>query len=76
MADKKDKEDERVWSNLDEDIKLAVTRYIMKALVEHAQSGGSYRYLIYERLGFSIKAYAYLYPEGMTISNNFNLGDV
>lgn len=67
------KQAERVWNNLDEDIKLAVTLYVMEALVEHAQGGGSYRHLIYGRLGFSTKAYSYLYPAGMTISNNFNI---
>jgi len=71
----KDKEAEvkKVWNSLDEDTKLAVTQYIFTALVAHAESGGSYRHLIYGRLGFSNKAYSYLYPEGMIISNHFEI---
>lgn len=57
----------------DPDTKLAVTRWVMKHIVEHAQSGGSYRYLIYERLGFGPEAYAPLCDDGLTISNEFDL---
>lgn len=57
----------------DHDMKLAVTRWVMKHIVEHADEGGSYRYLIYDRLGFGPEAYAPLCRDGMTISNMFDL---
>jgi len=55
------------------DMKLAVTRWVMKHIVDHANEGGSYRYLIYDRLGFGPDAYAPLCSSGLTISNEFDL---
>lgn len=60
----------------DHDMKLAVTRWVMKHIVEHAREGGSYRYLIYDRLGFGPEAYAPLCSDGLTISNEFDLNTV
>lgn len=57
----------------DPTMKLAVTRWVMKHIVEHAKEGGSYRYLIYDRLGFDPEAYAPLCSDGLTISNEFDL---
>jgi hypothetical protein len=57
----------------DYNTKLAVTHWVMKNIVEHARDGGSYRYLIYERLGFGPDAYAPLCDDGITISNEFDL---
>lgn len=57
----------------DHTMKLAVTRWVMKHIVEHAKEGGSYRYLIYDRLGFGPEAYAPLCSDGLTISNEFDL---
>lgn len=57
----------------DYDTKLAVTAWVMKHIVEHARDGGSYRYLIYTRLGFDMDAYGALLDDGMTISNEFDL---
>lgn len=62
-----------IWEKTDEDTKLALTLYVMEQIWEHAKDGGSYRSLIYSRLGFSIKAYSYLYPVGMNISNEFEV---
>ena len=59
----------------DYETKLAITAWVMKNIVEHASEGGSYRYLIYERLGFGMDAYAPLLSDGMTISNEFDLGN-
>jgi len=57
--------------------KLAVTAWIIRNIVDHAQQGGSYRYLIYDRLGFDIDAYVPLYEAGgMEISNNFDLDQI
>lgn len=58
----------------DYETKLAVTAWVMKHIVDHAQSGGTFRYLIYTRLGFNQDAYVPLYlAGGMTISNEFDL---
>lgn len=66
---------DKLVEECDNEVKLAVTRWVMKNIVEHAQDGGSYRYLIYERLGFGPEAYGALLNYGMTISNEFNLSD-
>ena len=60
----------------DYQMKLAVTKWVMKHIVEHAREGGSYRYLIYDRLGFDLDAYAPLCSDGLTISNYFDLNTV
>jgi hypothetical protein len=57
-------------------LKLAVTRWVMKHIVDHAREGGSYRYLIYNRLGFGPEAYAPLCDDGMTISNEFDIDNM
>jgi hypothetical protein len=54
--------------------KLAVTAWVMEKIVEHAREGGSFRVLIYDRLGFGTDAYVPLYlAGGMEISNEFDL---
>jgi hypothetical protein len=55
--------------------KLAVVQWVFRHVVEHAREGGSFRYLIYERLGFGPEAYVPLCGDGLTISNEFSLGD-
>jgi hypothetical protein len=56
-------------------MRLAVTAQVFEALVAHATEGGTFRYLIYDRLGFDVDAYTPLYlAGGMTISNEFDLG--
>lgn len=68
--------DEIKWDDIPYEMRLAATAYVMEAICDHAKEGGSYRYLIYERLGFDMDAYATLYcAGGMTISNEFVLGD-
>lgn len=57
----------------DDETKLAVTAWVMKHIVDHAREGGSYRYLIYNRLGFGVDAYVPLCNDGLTISNEFDL---
>lgn len=57
----------------DPKLKLAVTKWVMKHIVNHANDPGSYRYLIYERLGFGPEAYVPLCADGLTISNEFDL---
>jgi hypothetical protein len=57
----------------DYELKLAITQWVIKHIVDHARDGGSYRYLIYDRLGFDADAYGVLLADGMTISNDFDL---
>jgi hypothetical protein len=58
----------------DYDTKMAITAWVFKNIVDHAEQGGSFRYLIYTRLGFDLDAYVTLYEAGgMTISNEFDL---
>ena len=64
---------DKIVEDCDDDIKLAVTRWVFKHIVEHAKEGGSYRYLIYDRLGFDMSAYVPLCGDGLTISNEFDL---
>ena len=64
---------DKLVRDCDYDTRLAVTTWVMKNIVEHAREGGSYRYLIYDRLGFEPDAYAILMNDGMTISNEFDL---
>lgn len=53
--------------------RLAITAWVMKHIVDHAIEGGTYRHLIYNRLGFNTDAYVPLCHDGMTISNEFSL---
>jgi hypothetical protein len=64
---------DKIVEKCDNDTKLAITRWVMKHIVDHADEGGSYRYLIYDRLGFDMDAYAPLCEHGLTISNEFDL---
>lgn len=58
----------------DYETRLAITADVFRKIVDHATEGGSFRYLIYERLGFGADAYLPLYDAGgMTISNEFTL---
>ena len=69
-----DNELAEIADKCDNETKLAVTAWVFKNIVEHAQEGGSYRTLIYDRLGFGPEAYSPLYSAGgMTISNEFDI---
>lgn len=72
-----DKELEQIADKCDNETKLAVTAWVFKNIVEHAMEGGSYRTLIYDRLGFGPEAYSPLYSAGgMTISNEFDINQM
>jgi hypothetical protein len=59
---------------VDDDTRLAVAAWVFDKVVEHATKGGSYRTLIYERLGFGPEAYGVLQLHGgLEISNEFDL---
>jgi hypothetical protein len=64
---------EELAEKCDPDTKLAVTAWVFKHIVDHAKEGGSYRTLIYQRLGFGPEAYVPLCDDGITISNEFDL---
>ena len=68
-----EKELDAIVETCDNEMKIAITRWVMRNIVEHALEGGSYRYLIYDRLGFGPEAYAPLCGDGLTISNEFDL---
>ena len=63
---------DKLADSCDYDMKLAVTRWVLKHVADHGKDGGSYRYLIYERLGFGPDAYAPLCGDGLFISNEFD----
>ena len=61
------KDIEDVWQELTYEQRLAATAYVFKKIREHAKGGGTFRYLIYDRLGFDTDAY--LAVGGMDISD-------
>jgi hypothetical protein len=71
MAER-EKELDNLAETCDYDMKLAVTRWVMKHIAAHGAEGGSYRHLIYDRLGFGPDAYAPLCSDGLFISNEFD----
>jgi hypothetical protein len=73
LMDEANAELDKMADECDPMLKLAVTRWAMKHIVDHAMQGGSYRYLIYQRLGFGPEAYAPLCDSGMIISNEFDI---
>lgn len=65
---------DEILEKTDNATRLAVAAWVFSHIVEHAEQGGSFRYLIYDRLGFGLDAYVPLYEVGgMTISNEFDL---
>jgi hypothetical protein len=61
---------------LPEGDRVAVAVKVFQAVLEQARQGGTFRYLIYDRLGFSPDAYLPLYyAGGMHISDGFVLTD-
>lgn len=58
----------------DYDTRLAITAWACKHILDHARDGGTYRYLIYDRLGFDADAYGVLQENGaLEISNEFDI---
>jgi hypothetical protein len=64
---------QKLVDDCDSDTRLAITEWVMHHIVKHATEGGSFRYLIYDRLGFGPEAYVPLCADGFTISNEFDL---
>lgn len=70
----KDDELRQKWLSIPYETRLIATQFIFRELCEHAKRSGTFRYLIYERLGFYLDAYSPLYlAGGLNISNNFRL---
>lgn len=59
------------------EVRLAIVAWVFDQLCLHARDPGTFRHLIYERLGFEHDAYLPLQMAGgLEISNNFRLGGV
>lgn len=72
--DEHDKHLQSLVDNCDYETKLAITAWVFRNIVDHAKEGGSYRYLIYDRLDFGPDAYVTLFNAGgMDISNEFDI---
>jgi|APCry1669188970_1035186.scaffolds.fasta_scaffold95503_3 hypothetical protein len=66
--------DEEIWNSLDLESRLAAAAFVIRKIVDHGREGGTFRYLIYDRLGFGPEAYVPLYlAGGMHISNHFEI---
>ena len=71
---KQDAITEMSWDAIPYNQRLAATAHVFQVLCEHARDGGTFRFLIYQRLGFKEDAYAPLFcAGGMDISNEFEL---
>lgn len=62
---------EELADSCPEDMKLAVTAWVFRNLSRHMDQGGSFRYLVYTRMGFDEKAYAPLWEAGGLEISNF-----
>jgi hypothetical protein len=63
-------------NSLPESDRIAVAAQVISGILDNAREGGTFRYLIYDRLGFSPDAYVPLYyAGGMHITDNFVLTD-
>lgn len=57
----------------DNDTKLDIAAWVISKIDEHGDDPGSFRYLIYNRLGFGPEAYVPLYEAGgMNITNELD----
>jgi len=63
-------------NSLPEGDRIAVAVQVLSSILDNAREGGTFRYLIYDRLGFSPDAYVPLYyAGGMHVTDNFVLTD-
>jgi hypothetical protein len=59
-----------------EQVRTAVAADVLSALLSNAKEGGTFRYLVYDRLGFSREAYTALYlAGGATIADTYAMPD-
>jgi hypothetical protein len=71
LLDGKELQD-KVFGDIPLEKRLEIVQWVFQKVDEHMKEGGSYRFLIYERLGFGKEAYSIFYPYGMNISNAAN----
>ena len=69
---------DQIWKDLPEDVRLACADVIFRAIDQHAHEGGTFRQLIYERLGLNMDGtYVVLQCAGaLKLSDNYNISDV
>ena len=65
------KEQDKVFGKIPMEKRLEIVAWVFSKLEEHLKDGGTYRTLIYKRMGFDGRAYGALYPMGMNLSNAF-----
>jgi hypothetical protein len=63
------KEQDKVFGDIPPLKRVEIVKWILGKVDEHMRHQGTYRYLIYNRLGFGPEAYQLLLPEGMNVSN-------
>jgi hypothetical protein len=62
-----------VAATVPQETKLAMCAWFMEKCAEHARQGGSFRSLIYGRMGFGLEAFLPLYlAGGMELAHHFN----
>jgi hypothetical protein len=62
-----------IAAEVPQETKLALCAWFMEKCVEHAREGGSFRTLIFKRLGFGVEAWVPLYlAGGMSIAHHFH----
>ena len=65
---------DKLWTEMTPEQRLAAADVIFRAIDDHAREGGSFRKLIYDRLGLYTDAYSVLYcAGGMNLSNEYTL---
>jgi hypothetical protein len=70
MSKQQKQETESIDTRVDGRPPIEHVAWVMKHIAEHLREGGSYRYLIYDRMGFGPEAYLPLYEAGgLEISN-------
>jgi hypothetical protein len=64
---------EELVANADPELRLAIACWVISKIDDHGNEPGSFRYLIYERLGFGLEAYVPVYEAGgMNITNELD----
>ena len=68
-----DPELQKLVDACDPDTKLAIAAWVISKVDDHGNGGGSFRYLIYNRMGFGPEAYVPMYEAGgMNITNELD----
>ena len=68
---------DKLVEKYDNQTKLDIAAWVISKIDEHGRDPGSFRHLIYDRLGFGMDAYVPLYEAGgMNITNELEYGKV